>query len=399
MPKLKLSKSVVEKLPNPKTGQVFYWDTEIKNFGLRVGAESKVYIVQSRANGRSVRFSIGSSDHYTTETARKEAKSKIVEMANGKDLNLLKQNKNSGIVTLNRAFQSFLSTRDLKPRTVMDYKKQMNGYFKDWKDKRITDISKDMCCKRHKLLGEKSGHAQANQSLRFLRSLFNFCIAKYEDSEGHSVLRDNPVTKLSQIKGWFKDNRRRTWIKPHQLPAWYEALKECPSETIRDYVLLLFLTGLRRSEGFCLNWNDVDLKAQTFIIKDPKNDKPLDLPMGEVLYEMLKKRKEQSGGSEWVFPGKSKKGHLTEPKKQVLSIAKRAGVTFTLHDLRRGFVTTAESMDISIHAIKRLVNHSSSSTDKDITSSYIITDPERLRKPMQKIENRLLSLCQLDEAK
>ena len=100
-----------------------------------------------------------------------------------------------------------------------------------------------------------------------------------------------------------------------------------------------------------------------------------------------------------MFPGKSKKGHLTEPKKQVLSIAKRSGVPFTLHDLRRGFVTTAECMDISIHAIKRLVNHSGGSADKDITSSYIITDPERLRKPMQRIENRLLSLCQLDEAK
>ena len=251
MPKLKLSKSVVEKLPNPKTGQVFYWDTETQNFGLRVGAGSKVYIVQGRANGRSVRFSIGSSDHYTTETARKKAKSKIVEMGDGKDLNLLKQNRNSGIVILDRAFQNFLSTRDLKPRTVMDYQKQMNSYFKDWKDKRITDISKDMCCKRHKLLGKNSGHAQANQSFRFLRSLFNFCIAEYEDSEGHSILRGNPVTKISTTKGWFKDNRRRTRIEPHQLPAWYKALQECPSETIRDYILLLFLTGLRRSEGFC----------------------------------------------------------------------------------------------------------------------------------------------------
>jgi len=38
-----------------------------------------------------------------------------------------------------------------------------------------------------------------------------------------------------------------------------------------------------------LNWDDVDLKAQTFLIRDPKNHNPLDLPMGKVLYKMLKK--------------------------------------------------------------------------------------------------------------
>ena len=100
-----------------------------------------------------------------------------------------------------------------------------------------------------------------------------------------------------------------------------------------------------------------------------------------------------------MFPGKSKKGHLTEPKKQVFSVAERSGVPFTLHDLRRTFVTLAESMDISIHVIKKLVNHSGDRVDKEITLSYIITDTERLRKPMQTIENRLLSLCQIEKAK
>ena len=59
----------------------------------------------------------------------------------------------------------------------------------------------------------------------------------------------------------------------------------------------------------------------------------------------------------------------------------------TLHDLRRTFITVAESLDISAYAAKRLVNHKMSG---DVTAGYIIADVARLRDPMQKITDRLL---------
>jgi len=78
----------------------------------------------------------------------------------------------------------------------------------------------------------------------------------------------------------------------------------------------------------------------------------------------------------------------SEPKKQVAKVVDTSGVKFTLHDLRRMFVTTAESLDLSEYVIKMLVNHS---TGSDVTGGYIIPDAERLRKPMQKIEDRILT--------
>ena len=53
-----------------------------------------------------------------------------------------------------------------------------------------------------------------------------------------------------------------------------------------------------------------------------------------------------------------------------------------LHDLRRTFITIAESLDISSYAVKRLVNHSMAN---DVTAGYIVWDVERIRKPMQQI--------------
>lgn len=42
------------------------------------------------------------------------------------------------------------------------------------------------------------------------------------------------------------------------------------------------------------------------------------------------------------------------------------------------------------YALKRLANHSSGD---DVTAGYIIVSPERLREPMERIENKLLQLC------
>ncbi|CAH1904754.1 hypothetical protein NTGHW29_360083 [Candidatus Nitrotoga sp. HW29] len=64
-----------------------------------------------------------------------------------------------------------------------------------------------------------------------------------------------------------------------------------------------------------------------------------------------------------------------------------SGVTFTIHDLRRTFITIAESQDISAYALKRLLNHK---MNNDVTAGYIINDVERLREPMQKITSYLL---------
>jgi len=73
-------------------------------------------------------------------------------------------------------------------------------------------------------------------------------------------------------------------------------------------------------------------------------------------------------------------------------VIKRSGMTFTFHDLRRTFITIAESLDISMYSIKRLVNHK---MGHDVTAGYIIPDAERLRAPMQKITDFLSHLMTL----
>ena len=57
-------------------------------------------------------------------------------------------------------------------------------------------------------------------------------------------------------------------------------------------------------------------------------------------------------------------------------------------------MTTADSLDLSMFAMKRLINHSMGS---DVTSGYVVSDVERLRGPMQKIEDKILQLAKVNK--
>ena len=71
-------------------------------------------------------------------------------------------------------------------------------------------------------------------------------------------------------------------------------------------------------------------------------------------------------------------------------MTEQSGVRFTLHDLRRNFITVAESLDIPHYALKRLLNHRLTG---DVTAGYIVSDPERLRGPVEAVAARILELA------
>ena len=290
MPTIKLTRKSIDSLPRLDTtkstnkNQEFYRDTALPGFGLKITKTAKLYIVEKRVHGRLHRSTLGRYPQLTPEQARDLAQETLYKLAKGVDMSSSKNAKN---ITLDLCFSDFLSIRRLKDRTVRDYQVAMNKYFADWRKKKIVTITRDMVSRRHKKLGASAGHAQANLAMRFLRALLNFASGQYDDGEGNKLIKENPVSRLSETKQWFKLSRRQTIIKPHQLPDWYQAVQNISSPTIRDYLLFTLLTGLRREEGFRLRWRDIDLKAKTFVVSDTKNKNPLHLPMGKHVYQLL----------------------------------------------------------------------------------------------------------------
>jgi len=107
------------------------------------------------------------------------------------------------------------------------------------------------------------------------------------------------------------------------------------------------------------------------------------LPFSDAIEALLKRRSDEQE-SPYVFPSDAERGHLSEPRTAIKRVSKLSGVTFTMHDLRRTFITAAERLDVPAYALKRLMNHKD---PNDVTDGYIIFNVERLRIPMQKITN------------
>lgn len=380
---MNLTKSAVEKLPSPTKGYTLHWDDTLPGFGVRVThSGAKSYIVQKRIGHKEKRITLGSHHVMSADTARKEAMKILGQIASGIDPVAKAQEAKLKTVTLNQVYQDYLIARkDLKPKTLYDYRRVVDVTFASWKSKPLLSISKDMVEKKHSSLGQDNGEAYANLCMRVLRALFNFAAGKYEDSQGKTLVTENPVKRLSQTRAWYRVERRQTVIKSHDLATWYHGVMAL-EETPRDYLLLILFTGLRRNEAATLTWSAVDLKAKTLTITETKNGESHTLPLSDYLLRLLVARK-QKASTVWVFPADSASGHLVDIRKQMAKV----GVAFTVHDLRRTFITTAESLDIPAYALKRLVNHKMT---RDVTAGYIITDTERLREPMQKITDFIL---------
>lgn len=250
-----------------------------------------------------------------------------------------------------------------------------------------------MVVRRHTKHGNERSATRANLAMHVLRAIFNFAAGEYEDAKGRSLILENPTKRLSHNRGWYRIERRQNIIKQHELAPWYRGLQQLShrlddqkAEMMKDYFLLVLFTGLRRQEAATLQWADVDFKDKTLTILDPKNRERHVLPLSDFLYNFLARRKVVAM-NEYVFPVDSAQGHLYEPRKAMLKVAKLSGIDFTIHDLRRTFITIAESLDIPVYALKRLLNHK---MQNDITAGYVVMDVERLRRPMQMVTDYLL---------
>lgn len=291
------------------------------------------------------------------------------------------------VVTLNEVFEDYIKARkSLKHNTLYNYRRILTIAFAAWGKKPLVSITKDKVAKHHDKLGKEHGEAYANLAMRLLRALFNFAEGQYEDAQGKTLITENPVKRLSQTRAWYRLKQRETYIKPHELGIWYTGVQALKNETLRDYLLLLILSGLRRQEAAKLMWANIDLSAKTFTVTDTKNHDSHTLPMSDYLYELFKTRS-QRRTNDYVFHGTGAAGHIIEPRKQMAHVTQVSGIHFSVHDLRRTFITIAEGLDISAYALKRLMNHKMGG---DITAGYIVADVERLRKPMQQITDFIL---------
>jgi integrase len=394
---MRLNKTAVDRLPHPDKGFTLTWDSTLPGFGVRTTKNVKTFIAQTRVSGKSRRVSIGRHGVITADQARRSARHVLGRMAEGKDpaeekrLDAENRARTKALsVTLKQVWNEYRNSRrkDGKTRkqsTLDDIESHLNRNFQEWLDSPITEITRDGVLNKHKAIA-KRGTYQADQAMRYLRSLLNYARDLHTAPDGEPCLPNNPVDVLRSARAWHAPQRRRNVIPRGKLGAVVTALETiatAPEEhaatrTCADLVLFLLFTGLRFTEGAALEWSDVDTDTWSIALPDPKNRRPTTLPLSEEAACVLQRRPDD----DCVFPGRSN-GHIGDTRSVRSRVAEATGVEFTNHDLRRTFASIAAEQDVGEYTLKRLLNHAVSSAD--VTGGYVSTDFESQRAAANRI--------------
>jgi integrase len=407
---LKLTKRTVDDatplvLKDGTVRQRLYLDTELRGFGLVVGATAKSFIAQRTVRGRGRRVTIGRYPVFTVDVARREAQQLLAKMARGEDPIEEKRKARARGFTLREALElteQTLKTKGRSIRTIDGYRYALETYLKDWLDRALAEITRHEAQQRHVKIAEgvakghfagkysngkkrkrNEGHGKntANGVMVAFRAVYNRAL------RAHPELPANPCINVD----WFKVVREKNELPLTRVHEWFKHVAEMTNSIRRDLLLFTLHTGLRRTSALTVRWEDVDLDQKELHIPRPKGGHAFDLPLTEFLVGLLKARQTENEAvfgkdCPWVFPAVSASGHIAEPKEEF------EGIKWTIHDLRRWFLQVAESLDLSPYAIKLLVNHRL--PGGDVTATYLRHEVERLRPAMEAIGGKLRTLCE-----
>lgn len=347
--------------PNGKGSQAFYRDSELIGFGVRVASGgTKSYILERRIRGKVKRITLGRCDKLELSRARARATKLIGEIERENAPRIINGKIIPENISLLSAFQEYLAAHPaLKPLTIADYRRSMQGPLRDWRGRPVRELTEDMILLKHETY-RQHGQARYNNAMRLLRAVLNHVKLHCVTAQHKAVLKTNPVDVLTRHKRWYESETTLTQsrLDSQQLSQWWQAGLQLRKASTRDYLQFLLLTGLPHSMASQLTWDDVNFNDKTIRIKttDPANPSQV-FPLSNYLLNRLHDRMaEQAHARGYLFPGLTKDKPLTDPQTAINRLRKLSGIHFTLSDLHRTFIHLAAQSAVHPSALKRVID-------------------------------------------
>ena len=401
--RFRFTKRELAALPAPERGEYTVRDTEQGDLTCRVLANgSKTLQVFKRPKGAhsKVRIKIGSVD-MNLGMARERAarialdlRQQINPNDKAREAAAVKAAKDKAAqaaktLTLEAVLQDYIKAhRKLAELTVDNYRNSVNNHLANWKQTELASLTRRDIERQHAKISARYPVA-ADKAIEHMKLLWNW---QHEESQEQGMSFPVWPLRKKREKGLKNGSRpRQDYLPPGNMPDWYQAVIDLPNtntkgngELTRDYLLFLLYTGCRRRECTGLLADAVDLKGRILTFRETKSGAPLMLPICDPLVPILERRLALvTDGDARVFP-------LKEPAKSIGIVRRESGVYFTSHGLRRTFITVAESLDISLLAIRALVNHADPAKGASgVTGGYAQPSPERLRGASNKIATEI----------
>jgi site-specific recombinase XerD len=356
----------------------------------------RVWYLDVYAGGRRIRKRVGPSKKIA-ELALKDAEVKIardefgfarndisIEAFMEKFLEYSQANHSPATFKRYRAvidhFQRYLAQRSeivflsqVKAKEIDEYKVFRKG---EWVNPNGDPVESDDDVSGYTRKGARA-HT-INFELGTLRTIFYLAVK-------WGYMRENPVRGVVRLK--VNDSKPPRFLTKEEC----QRLLENSPPDLRAIFFTFLNTGMRKAELENLEWSDIDFKRRKIKIRrkdfwHPKTGER-EIPMNQAVHDLLKSLKQKNDRglkSNFVFPNKDGGKIKEKLRRQIISIAKKAGIEglTKLHSLRHTYASHLVMKGVDLPTVQKLMGHS----DIQTTMIYSHLAPDHLADAVERLQ-------------
>lgn len=330
-----------------------FWDTELPGFGVRAYVSgNKVYVVQTRAGGRSRRLTVGRHGVITPEEARRRAALIISRIKSGKTASVsVVGPRGSTVAELAARYMAEHVEVRLKPRTVTMIRADLDRtILPEFGRLPIGSVDYERVAAVHSRMYRVP--AMANRTVDTLSAMLSMA-----ETWGLRPANTNPCPRVVK----YKRKARERFLTEAEFERLGRTLNELEAggeilPRAAAALRLLMLTGCRCNEILRLRWDEVDLERSELRLRDSKTGRRT-VPLSPAAARVIANRPRVPGDT-WVIPGRFPGKPFRNIDRSWRKVRARANLhDVRLHDLRHSFASRALALGESLPMIGKLLGH------------------------------------------
>ena len=337
------------------------------------GAKSWAY--RYRAAGLPRKYTIGPFPEIGLATARNLAQRAAGDAAQGLDPAAKKKADRAAAKAAAAAIDDLVETvaddfiKLYAKKKTRDWRETERLLKKDvvgaWRGRRLVNIERKHVAKLLDSIVERGAPVGANRTFAQLRKMCTWAVSR-------GILTASPCEGVEAPSPEVERNR----VLSHDEIALVWRAADAISKPYSQIVRMLMLTGARRDEVAGLEWDELDLDAETWTLPAArsKNRREHVVPLSSSALEILRPIKAVEK-SPFVFGGgKAAPANFAKAKQkldaEIRKINEGAAIPhWTLHDIRRTVATELAGLKFPPHVVEAVLNHKSG-TIKGVAAIY-----------------------------
>lgn len=367
MPRARLTRLAVERLPIPEKDTITVWDERLPGFGVRVSAKGRrTWVAMYRVSGKAVMETLGTYPTMELDEAREKARRSINQAREGVNSHAERRQAEQAEQAPTFTFSDLVQQYDrfhltsIRATSRVEMLRRLKAPMAAWQGRGADSIKKPDINRLLDGIAERGARSEAAQVLGALKTLYRWGIAHAHDENGEDRLERNPTDGIAAPA---RRPARDRVLSEDEISAFWRACERL-GWPYGELFKLLLLTGCRENEIAGMRWSELDLDRATFTLPSEraKNHRQHTIALSAPALAILRDLPRFT--HDLVFSMKSERPvtGFTQAKARLDALMgaifnPRPLQPWVLHDLRRTCATGMAEVQIQPHIIEECLNH------------------------------------------